>query len=75
MINASPASIICFNNLVVAVVTGVGTLRLFAEEAPIDHRATWRHHRLSLHTVHPWDLQDLKKIYSAIDPPVAEVAT
>ena len=74
-INVSQASTICSNNLVVAVVTGVRTLHLFAEEAPIAHQTTWRHHHLNPQTVHPWVLQDPRKIYPVTDPPVAEVAT
>lgn len=74
-INVSQASIICSSSLVAAAVTGVGTLRLFAEEVPIAHQATWRHHRLSLQIDHPWAPQDPKKTYPATVPTVAEVAT
>jgi hypothetical protein len=76
--NVSQASTICSSSLVVAaaaVVTAVVTLRLFGEEAPTAHQAAWRHHHLSLQTVHPWALQGLKMIYPATDPAVAEVAT
>lgn len=75
-INVLQASTICSSSpVVVAVVIGVGTLLLFAEEAPIVHQAPWRHHRLSLQTDPLWALQDLKKIYPATDPAVAEVVT
>lgn len=74
-INVSQALIICSSSLVVAVVTGVGTLRLFAAEVPIAHQATWRHHRLSQQIDHPWAPQDPKKTYPATVPTVAEVVT
>lgn len=76
-INVLQASTMFSSSLVVvvAVVIGVGTLLLFAEEAPTVHQTPWRHHRLSLQTDPLWALQDPKKIYPATDPAVAEVAT